>query len=95
MPALIEITLTTFIDFVFASGTARITRVRRAKEQYGEPYDPMKDFWRALRVGIVDMHERNANPATLDALLRDLREPKKRHLYPDCIDGYKRRLGRK
>lgn len=95
MPAPIEISLTTFIDFVFTSGTPKITCVRKAKEQYGAPYDPKKDFWRPLRNGIIHMHERNAKPATLDALLDDLRDPKKRRLYPDCVDGYKRWLGRK
>lgn len=83
MPAPIEISLTTFIDFVFTSGTAKITCVRKAKEQYGAPYDPKKDFWRSLRNGIIHMHERNAKPATLDTLLDDLRDPKKRRLYPD------------
>jgi hypothetical protein len=91
----IEISLTTFIDFVFASGTPKITCVRKAKEQYGEPYEPQKDFWRVLRNGIVEMHQRNAKATTLDGLLLDLRDPKKRRLYPDCIDGYKRWLGRK
>ncbi len=95
MPAPIEITLTTFIDFVFASGTPKITRVRNAKEQYGQRYEPQKDFWRILRNGIVEMHQRNAKPATLDSLLRDLRDPRKLRLYPDRIDGYKRWLGRK
>jgi hypothetical protein len=95
MPGPIEISLTTFIDFVFASGTPKITCVRQAKEQYGAPYEPQKDFWRVLRNGIVDMHQRNAKISTLDSLLLDLRDPRKRRLYPDCIDGYKRWLGRK
>jgi len=39
-----EISLTTFVDFVIASGTPRLTCVRNAKKQYGEYYQPAFDY---------------------------------------------------
>lgn len=95
MPKEIEVSLTTFIDFVFASGTPKITCVRNAKKRYLQPYEPRKDFWRLLRSGIIDMHQRRGKLSTLDTLLHDLRDPRKSRLYGDCIDGYKRWLGRR
>lgn len=68
----IAISSTTFVDFLLATGTGKLTVVRRAKEQYGEPYDPRKDFWRGLRKGNVDMHETGAPPVTLDRLVQGL-----------------------
>lgn len=91
----VDITLTTFIDFVFASGTAKITCVRGAKKLYDQPYGPEKDFWRILRMGIIEMHQSEAKPATLDGILQSLRDPRKQHLYPGCIEGYRQWLGRR
>lgn len=35
-----SVTLTTFMDFVVAAGTRKVTCVRKAKKQYGQGYDP-------------------------------------------------------
>jgi hypothetical protein len=52
----LEIPLTTFIDFVLKSGTPRLTAVRNAKKDRDEGYGPFKDFYRAMREAIVEYH---------------------------------------
>jgi hypothetical protein len=43
------VSLTTFVDFVAATGTTRITRVRSAKTYYEQGYAPERDFYKPLR----------------------------------------------
>lgn len=90
-----EISLTTFVDFVLASGTPRITCVRRAKSIYSQEYSPAFDFWRKLRIAIIEMHEQEESRTTLDNVLDGLIDAKKRLLYADCIRSYKEWMGRK
>jgi hypothetical protein len=91
----IEISMTTFIDFVVSSGTSRIARVRAAKKQYEEGYDPKKDFWRSLRKTIIQLHEDGLDKKSLDEMVMSLTDPKKRVNYPECVKAYKKWLGRK
>lgn len=86
------VSLTTFIDFVVASGTSRITRVRRAKERYLHPYDPAADFYKRVRNGIVEYHK---SGAALETVLEEVTDKKKRKIYPDCIKGYRKWMGRR
>jgi hypothetical protein len=95
MPKDIEISLTTFVDFLLTAGTTKITRVRDAREQYSPTYDPRKDFWRKLRQGIISMHQRAATPSTLSKVLDGLQDPRKLRLYPTCIAGYQRWMAKR
>ena len=52
-----EISMTTFVDFVLATGTKRLTCVKKAKKDYGKKYDPARDFYRLLRDKIMVMHQ--------------------------------------
>lgn len=86
------ISLTTFIDFVVATGTARITRVRKAKEQYHQGYSPAFDFYRGVRNGIIRYHN-SGEP--LRGLINDIRDAKKRKAYRSCVRGHERWMGRR
>lgn len=89
-----KISLTTFVDFVIASGTPRITCVRNAKAIYGESYNPSVDYWRELREGIINMHETESVKNTLDQVLPSI-SSQKRLNYKLSIESYKSWMGRK
>jgi hypothetical protein len=83
-----SVALTTFMDFVVASGTRRITCVRKAKKQYGQKYDPRTDFYKPLREGIVEIHKTGGDMSRLANVLAKVTDPKKLTSYPKCLSGY-------
>lgn len=90
---MINISLTDFIDFVSKAGTTKFTKVKTIKNR-GD-YETYKDFWRPLRNGIVEYHERKLKLNHLDQILNNLTDKKKIKLYPELIKKYKSFLGRK
>lgn len=89
-----EISLTDLVDFVAKSGTPRLTHVRKIKAR-GD-YSPAEDFWRRLRLNIVEHHSTGQpNRDSLDETLENLADPKKRRNYEAAIRSYKSFLGRK
>jgi hypothetical protein len=52
-----QITMTTFLDYIAATGTTRLRRVRDARQQYGQKYDPATDFYGPLRKRVVQVFE--------------------------------------
>ena len=93
--AKIKITLTEFVDFVTRSGTPKLTVVRQAKKRHAVGYSPQMDFYKPLRERLVALHKNEQAKASLDDLLGQLTDKKKRAAYPELIEGYKRFLGRK
>ena len=89
------VSMTTFMDFIVASGTKRITCIAAAKKPYGRPYHPSRDFYRPLRDGIVQMHQQGHELLWLDSLLEGITDAKKLSFYPKCIEGYKKALSGK
>lgn len=89
------ISLTTFVDFVIASGTPRLTVVRKAKEQYLQKYEPPFDYWKQLREAIVDGHAAEAPAEALKHLLANLDDKRKIQNYTACANGYAKWLGKK
>lgn len=89
----IQISLTDFIEFVSKVGTTKFTKVKEIKNR--EPYHPNKDFWKALRDGIVNIHKNNLNKNKLDEIVTNLKDENKINLYPNVIKQYKSFLGRK
>lgn len=92
MPA---VSLTTFVDFVAASGTTRITRIRNAKSFYEEGYAPERDFYKPLRDRIQRCFEGGWSTATLKESLKDVTDPKKIENYEECRKGLTKWVGRK
>lgn len=65
----INISMTPFVDFVVASGTPKLTAVKKAKAQYQSEYDPATDFYKPLRECIIDAAQQNLNgKETLDSV---------------------------
>ena len=91
---MLDISLTTFVDFVIKTGTPRLTAIKRAKKQYIEGYSPATDYWRALREAIVELHIKNSKKASLDRVLKKVSMSKAGN-YSKCIEAYKRWLGNK
>lgn len=89
------ISLTHFVDFVSKAGTPKLTAVKKAKQQLTEEYDPARDFYKAARDGIVNMHKHGRPKTALDSLVKGLTDKKKVTAYPPIIKGYKKFLGRK
>lgn len=83
-----SVTLTTFMDYVVASGTRKITLVKNAKTQYKRGYDPRTDFYKPLREGIIEMHRDGYDLSHLDGVLSRMTDAKKLTSYPKCIEGY-------
>ena len=93
-----EISITTFVNFVLANGPRRLTEVKKAKALYEAGYSPAKDFYKPLREIIVAAAQRNLSPrdtcGLIHSILEDVDARKLEH-YRACIAGYKRWLGRK
>ena len=90
-----EVRLTTFMDFVAAEGTAKVTSVREAKAKYGQAYSPLTDFYKGVRETIIDLHESSRSKALLDTFLTKVEDGRKQPHYAAVVAGYKRWLGTK
>lgn len=90
---MIKISLTDFVDFVSKVGTTKFTQVKTVKHR--EPYHPAHDFWKFLRDGIIELHEKELERSHLDSILKKITDKKKIKRYPELIKQYKSFLGRK
>ncbi|QTD43282.1 hypothetical protein [Sporosarcina sp. Te-1] len=84
--------LTQFIDFTAKGSSAKTNMVRRIK--YQDDYHPAFDYWKQLRDGIVQFHERNKDHDFLDSLLLGTDEKKKEN-YAYAIKQYRKFLRNK
>lgn len=88
------ISLTDFVDFVVATGTSKLTKVRQIKRR--PEYNPAFDHWKILRDGIVEFHAvGRGDRAFFDRLLARVTDGAKRTTYQPLVANYKRFLGRK
>jgi hypothetical protein len=76
--------MTTFVDFVAATGTVRLTQVRDAHKKYGVQYSPAADFYGPLRRAIVSAFEKGWVVDDFNAAIGAVSDPKK-------VDHYERR----
>lgn len=90
-----KISLTTFVDFTTAVGSTRVTKVRRAKADYGQDYSPQRDFYKGLREGITETFAEGWTSDGLKARLADVSDPKKQKNYEACRKGLSRWAGGK
>ena len=88
-----QISMTTFLDYIAATGTTRLRRVREAKDHYGESYSPASDFYGPLRKRVVQVFEEGWDPARLDARLAEVTDPKKQGHYATCRKGLRKWAG--
>jgi hypothetical protein len=92
---MVTISLTTFTDFVAATGTARLTKVRNAKRFYEAGYAPQRDYYKPLKDRIVDSFADGWDRTLLARLLEEVDDPKKLANYEACRLGLTRWAGRK
>lgn len=86
--------MTTFADFVAATGPPRLTVVRNAKKRYGAGYDPRTDYWRPLRKGIAEAFTRKGYDSdVLSAVTASVTDPKKLDNYRASFAGIERWTG--
>lgn len=90
---MINISLTDFIEYVSKVGPSKFNVVNKIHSR--EPYRPAFDFWKALREGIIGIHQGNKDKSELDKVLLDLTDKSKINRYPALIESYKSFLGRK
>jgi hypothetical protein len=90
-----EISMTTFVDFVTASGTSRLSKLKQAKKQYGREYDPRQDYYKPLRERIVRAVKEGWSADRLKRLLTGVTDAKKQANYETCRRGFTRWVGRK
>lgn len=90
-----KVSLTTFVDFATAAGSTRLTRVRRAKSEYGQDYAPQKDFYKGLREAIEETFEGGWDAAILKQKLAKVPDPKKQENYEACRKGLTKWAGSK
>ena len=88
---MIRVNLTTFLDIASASGAAKITALRQFKTRGA--YNPAHDFWRPLRLAIVEAH-RSQNTKALKNLVPTLTDTKKARNYPARVGAYLKWWGR-
>ena len=81
---MIQISLTSFVDFVSKSGTPKVTVVQNVITQLREGYDPVKDFWKTLRDAIVEMHRHKKPKSDLDMTLKRLTDVRRSAAYPEA-----------
>jgi len=91
---MLKISLTDFVDFTIKSGSPKLTKVRQIKER--PPYEPAFDFYRDLRLKIIEFHKNGEKDKTiLDDFANDISDKRKIRRYRDIVRGYKKFLGRK
>jgi hypothetical protein len=90
-----DISLTTFVDFVIASGTPRLTCIKNAKAMYDAAYQPPFDFYKQLRECIIQMHSEGHDTNALEHFIKANRNLKKDARYRECAGAYKKWLGRR
>lgn len=92
---MLSITMTTFVDFVSATGTARLTKVRQAKQFYGAPWAPERDFYKPFRDRVDDLFNAGWDAQKLRESLAGVTDPKKVDNYEECREGLTKWVGRK
>ncbi|MNK97980.1 hypothetical protein D3C87_1183310 [compost metagenome] len=88
-----RITLTDVVDVISKSGTPKATKVSQIK--YRQSYSPQTDFYKALREGIVSVHQNGHPKQKLGDVLKFLTDEKKLKNYPKAILGYEKWWGKK
>ncbi|MEP0708609.1 MAG: hypothetical protein ABJL17_08775 [Parvibaculum sp.] len=83
-----DVSLTTFVDFLATTGRKRIQIVEKAKKEDNTPYDPITDFYKRLREGIVSFEHCSLTEEDLLDLPNTLSDHKKKKNYPPAIKGY-------
>ncbi|NID14493.1 hypothetical protein [Luteibacter yeojuensis] len=88
-----SISLTDLVDVVSRAGTGKAKKVAAIKNR--PPYQPQTDFYKALREGIVDVHQKGLGRDALRDIAAHLTDKKKKANYPGAVTGYHKWWGKK
>lgn len=80
--------LTTFVDYISATGLPRVRAVEAARRSDNQPYDPRKDFYKRLRDASVSYARGQSSEESYRALPETLSDQKKRSNFPAAIDAW-------
>jgi hypothetical protein len=88
-----SVSLPTFIDFVCALGTAKITKVRVARDRYGRPYEPAQDYYKGLREKLCDVLRDGSGASGLRGFVPSVHAKKTDH-YNAAVKGFRKFLAK-
>jgi hypothetical protein len=91
---MVSVSLTKFVDFVTATGTARLSKVREMKRQQST-YSPQTDYWKPLRDRIEKAFAEGWDSRKFKDSLAEVRDEKKLGNYEACRKGLTRWAGKK
>lgn len=92
---MVEITLPTFADFIFARGSVKVTKVVQAHRQYGNQDDHKQvDHYIHLRRPLMRALLAGGDPAPLAECLTTLQDPKKYQSHAAIVEGLTRVFAR-
>ena len=80
--------LTTFVDFIAASGLKRVKVVEQSRREDNLPYNVMRDFYKRLRESTVSFANGNMNLEEFQTFIEELSDQKKRTNFPEAIQGF-------
>jgi hypothetical protein len=92
-----DITLTTFVDYVSKSGTAKITCAKQAKRFYEDDTTAFaaRSFYLGLKHAVTKCFEAGGDKLALEQCLADQPDAKKLKSYRANVAGLKQWMGRK
>lgn len=90
-----NISLTSFVDFLGAAGEKKLTVVKKIKCR--GPYSPMSDHWKQFRDAVVEFHGQSElnKKDFFDQFLALVNNPKKSPSFKIAADNYKKFLAKK
>jgi hypothetical protein len=80
-----RLTLGDVVEVVSRAGAPKANKVSEIKNR--PPYSPVTDFYKALREGIVAIHEKGGEKGELRSILARINDQKKLSNYPRAIKG--------
>jgi hypothetical protein len=89
------VSMTTFLDFTTATGSARVSQLRRAKKGYAQDYSPARDYYKFLREAIEETFEEGWSSKSLKSLLSELPDSRKAEAFEECRKGLTKWVGNK
>jgi hypothetical protein len=81
------ISLTTFVDFISASGLSRVRAVEAARRDDNQPYDPRKDFYKRLRDTTGNFVQGRISAEDYRQIPSTLTDRKKQTNFPAAIEA--------
>jgi uncharacterized membrane protein len=86
----IDVSLTSFADFVLKSGLPKLTCAQQIRVQYERGYNPAFDYYKKFRDTTRRLHESGVPMSNLESELQSIADPNKGANYEILARGYTR-----